>query len=73
MLRNLISPPSRHFHIIQFILKFKKKKSVNLIVKVKTRQPIENKTQTWQFHINFFEPLKLFKDLKQSVSATASS
>lgn len=73
MLRNLISPPSRHFHIIQFILKFKKKKSVNLIVKVKTRRPIENKTQTWQFHINFFEPLKLFKDLKQSVSATASS
>lgn len=72
MLRNLISPPSRHFHIIQFILKLKKK-SVNLIVKVKTRQPIENKTQTWQFHINFFEPLKLFKDLKQSVSATASS
>lgn len=46
MLRNLISPPSRHFHIIQFILKLKKKKSVNLIVKVKTRQPIENKTQT---------------------------
>lgn len=38
MLRNLISPPSRHFHIIQFILKLKKKKSVNLIVKVKTRQ-----------------------------------
>lgn len=72
MLRNLISPPSRHFHIIQFILKLEKK-SVNLIVKVKTRQPIENKTQTWQFHINFFEPLKLFKDLKQSVSATASS
>lgn len=72
MLRNLISPPSRYFHIIQFILKLKKK-SVNLIVKVKTRQPIENKTQTWQFHINFFEPLKLFKDLKQSVSATASS
>lgn len=71
MLRNLISPPSRHFHIIQFILKFEKK-SVNLIVKVKTRRPIENKTQTWQFHINFFEPLKLFKDLK-SVSATASS
>lgn len=72
MLRNLISPLSRHFHIIQFILKLEKK-SVNLIVKVKTRQPIENKTQTWQFHINFFEPLKLFKDLKQSVSATASS
>lgn len=45
MLRNLISPPSRHFHVIQFILKFEKKKSVNLIVKVKTRRPIENKTQ----------------------------